>query len=289
MKAYVQRVEQTEGASFVYRVKADPRFARGWHCHPEYELTLIQASQGRRFVGDSIENYRAGDLILLGPDLPHTWRSEEAIPGTSEIHRAVVIQFGRDFLGREFFRAPELREIGVVLGRAGRGLSITGSAADEVSRRMVGMRKLDRLDRLLELLALMQCIAEGGSDLREICRFRSPAPEAKARRRIDQVISHLNESYAAKISQERVAEMVGMTPAAFCRFFKRTTGTTFLDYLSELRVSRACNLLIDSNDTIRQISIRAGFQNLSNFNRRFLRQKKMTPREYRQRHRALDA
>ena len=106
----------------------------------------------------------------------------------------------------------------------------------------------------------------------------------QARRRIDRVINYLNERFSGEVTQSDVARRIGMSPAAFSRFFRRTTGTTFVDYLNELRVSRACNLLIDTEESVLEVSLRSGFNNLSNFNRKFRRYKAMTPKEYRRYH-----
>jgi len=289
VKAYVQKVSHSQESSFVYRVKSDPRFARGWHYHPEFELTWIQASQGRRFVGDSIENYRRGDLVLLGPNLPHTWTSE---PRTSqrapELHRAIVIQFGKSFLGDRFFESPEFEGVAKLLDRAGRGLRILGPTHHRVSEKMLRMRKQDRFERLMQLLGILETLAEGRRDVRPICRTSvGEAPLHGTRCRIDRIFAWLNEHYTGPINQGELARQVGLSPAGFSRFFRRATGTTFVQSVGELRISHACNLLIDTEHSILEVSLRSGFNNLSNFNRRFLLLKGMTPREYRRRHRGI--
>lgn len=287
MKAYVQKVAHSQESSFVYRVKSDPRFARGWHFHPEYELTWIQASQGRRYVGDSVENYRPGDLVLLGPNLPHTWTSEpRASEARTELHRAIVIQFGQQFLGESFFNSPELRPVTRLLERSRLGLQITGKTKKQVSDLLLEMRKQERLQRLLHLLQILEILAKSTRDLRPICSTpASTTTPQDHQARIDKVFSWLNEHYTGSVKQEEAAQLLGLTPAGFSRFFKRATGTTFAHYLGELRISHACNLLIDTDDSILTVSLNSGFNNLSNFNRRFLAMKEITPREYRSRYR----
>ena len=274
----------------MFRVKAEARFSHGWHCHPEFELTCIQASQGQRLVGDSIENYRSGDLVLLGPDVPHTWNSEEIPPSRESkrpLHRAIVIQFDGNFLGRGFFDAPEFETVASLLARANRGLRIEGTTRDWAAREMAAMARRDRFERLVSLLRILQRLSlSRDDDVTPISRFPvDTAPARSAQRRIDQLLRYLRERFAGEVSQREVAALVGMTPPGFSRFFRRTTGTTFVDYLSELRVSRACNLLIDTDHSVLEISLASGFNNLSNFNRRFSRLKGMTPREYRRHHR----
>ncbi len=282
MKAHIQKVTSSQQSSFVYRLKADPRFARGWHFHPEYELTHIQRSRGRRLVGDSVENYRDGDLVLLGPNLPHTWQSEDFAGGRRARHRAVVIQFTGSFLGEHFFERPELKPVADLLERSQRGLQITGRTRDRSAEGMLAMRKLEGFDRLMGLLGILDLLARGKGDVRTICSSRAArAPDPSRQRRLDRVFGYLHESYTEAISQPEAARVLNMTPSGFSRFFRKTTGKTFVEYLGELRVSHACNLLVDTDLSILQIALRSGFNNLSNFNRRFLKLKGMTPREYR--------
>ncbi|MCZ6792920.1 MAG: AraC family transcriptional regulator [Planctomycetota bacterium] len=287
MKSHVQRIAHSRQSSFVYRVKADRRFARGWHSHPEYELTYIQRSRGRRLVGDSVDTYASGDLVLLGPDLPHTWLSEASPasgPGRrrGSVHRAIVVQFRASFLGEGFLDSPELERVRGLLARSSRGLEITGRTRDDVSGRLTAMRKLGRFDRLLEFLRLLDVLARGGRDVRPICGTTcSFSPDPSSQRRFDRVFAHLHERYTGRVAQPEVAGLLGMSPSGFSRFFRRTTGKTFVEYLSELRISHACSLLIETDLSVLEISLRSGFNNLSNFNRKFLALKGMTPTRYR--------
>lgn len=280
----MQRVRPEGEVSWIYRVKSDARFVRGWHFHPEIELTYIVTSQGRRFVGDSVENYRSGDLVLIGPNLPHTWRSED-LGRKRTPHRAVVIQFSESFLGERFFSLPELGRVERLLGMASRGIAVEGGTREAAAARMVQMSKLKPLERLLELLRVLQVIAEGGDDLRPLCRRTLiPAARGNDRRKIDAVFALVHDRYTENLAQSEVAEEVGMSTAGFSRFFRKATGGTFVDYLSDLRLSHACTLLIDTDLTVLEIAGRSGFNNLSNFNRRFVRGKGVTPRGYRKAH-----
>ena len=288
MKAHVQRVTHSRETSWVYRVKADPKFSRGWHFHPEFELTYIQASQGRRLVGDAFENYRSGDLVLLGPNLPHTWRSEDCITGSIRrrtLHRAIVIQFKESFLGPQFFNLPELENVSEFLGRAHRGLRVAGKTRDEIASRLVAMGELARFERLIELLRILHTLSRCKKDITEICKTAIVrVPSHGAQKRVDKVFHYLHEHYTMPIIQTEVASLFGMKPASFSRFFKKTTGITFIEYIGELRISHACNLLVETDLSILEVSVRSGFNNLSNFNRTFLRLKNVTPRRYRNRH-----
>ena len=288
MKAHVQKVIHSQQTSFVYRVKADRQFAGAWHYHPEFELTYIQRSEGQRFVGDTIERYVSGDLVLLGTNLPHTWRSDEPVSPANKapLQRAIVVQFGESFLGDGFFQRPEMAHIARLLQQASRGLHITGGVADVVIARLRTMKALDRFERLLELLGILERLSHGGNDLRAICNSdRKSPPDRSTQRRLDLVFACLHERYATKLTQSEVAEIVGMSPSSFSRFFRRSTGRSFVQYLGDLRISRACELLRDSDLSVLEISLTSGFNNLSNFNRRFQQRQGITPRAFRTRYR----
>src|SRR5688572_26592096 len=139
MRARPERISTSPAASFAVKRRRDPGFDFAWHFHPEVELTWIVRSRGRRFVGDSIENYRDGDLVLLGPNLPHTWHSE---PGRR--HEALVAQFAPDFLGE----LPELRGLRALFDRAARGLAFGGRTLKAVARPLDGLGDVEGLPRL---------------------------------------------------------------------------------------------------------------------------------------------
>ncbi len=284
MRARAQKVTSSRQASFAFRLKSSRSFPFKWHFHPEYELTLILESSGTRFVGDSNESYQAGDLVLLGPNLPHTWLSEPGEAGDS-LHKAIVIHFAADFLGEAFTASPEMGEISELLSRAAGGLHFDSHLRDEAAATLVGMKKQQGFDRLLSLLGILQGLTPGGRSL------SSPAfvPSNRERdlRRIDRVCAFINERCHGRVSQPEVADIAGMTPQAFSRFFRKTVGKTFVDYLADLRVSHACRLLIETDHSVVEVSLRSGFNNLSNFNRRFRKLRGQSPRCFRSAHQGL--
>lgn len=277
MRAAAEKIPLTS-ESFRYRVRDDPRFEFRWHFHPEYELTLIVQSRGRRIVGDSVEDYRDGDLVLLGPNLPHAWGSS---PGPRRRHRSIVLQFSGSFLGAGFFERPEVRDVARMLAQSATGLSFTGQARDRAARLLGEMQHLRGLDRLLALLSALGALARS-PDVRPLASpgFR-PALDLDNRRRIDSVCAYIHHNHTRPISQPEMAHIAHLSPSAFSRFFKRMIGKTFIDYLHEIRIGHACELLIEGDLPITEVAYASGFSNLSNFNRRFLEQKRMTPRTYR--------
>jgi AraC-like DNA-binding protein len=278
MKAKVERVSTDGAASFICRRRTDPRFGFYWHVHPEIELTLIVRSRGRRFVGDSIEPYEDGDLVLLGPNLPHTWDSDPRRKGP---HDAVFCQFSESFLGPEFLRAPEMAAARRLLARAAQGLRFAGRTQRAVVRRMDGMERLQGLSRLAALLDVLHLLA-ASREVRPLSS-RKFAPSARQGDvdRIDRVCRFLNERCTGKITLAEAAAEAHLSIPAFSRFFRRRTGRTLVAYLNELRTGLACRELIEGDRSISDIAFDSGFNNLSNFNRKFLELKRMSPREFR--------
>lgn len=282
MKAAVERVSPGAGASFLCRRRVDARFGFHWHVHPEIELTAIVHSRGRRFVGDSIEAYGDGDLVLLGPNLPHTWQSEE---GRKARHEAVFCQFSEAFLGDAFLESPELAGVKRLLSRAARGLRFTGETQKAVFRRMEGLDGVQGLTRLAGLLDILDRLARS-RDARPLSS-REFVPELRRgdAERIDRVCRHLTERCTERVTLAEAARVAHLSIPAFSRAFRRTTGKTLVGYLHELRTGLACRELIESDRPVSDIAFDSGFQNLSNFNRRFRALKGMSPRDYRRAHR----
>ncbi len=280
MKARIERVSTGDAASFLCRRRIDSRFGFTWHFHPEIELTLIVRSRGRRFVGDSIEPYEDGDLVLVGPNLPHTWSSDPRRKGR---HEAVFCQFPREFL-----RAPELAGVDRLLERSGRGLRFTGRTQKSVARRLEGLDRLQGLRRLASLLEILD----------ELSRSREARPLSGRRyvpglrhgdaERIDRVCRFLNERCLERVTLSQAAGVAHLSIPAFSRMFRRSTGKTLVAYLNELRTGQACRELVETERAVSDIAFASGFNNLSNFNRRFRALKGLSPRDYRRAFRPED-
>lgn len=278
MLARPERVAPGPAASFIWKRRRDPRFEFSWHVHPEAELTRIVKSRGRRLVGDSVEDYAEGDLVLVGPELPHTWHSE---PGRRGPHEAVVIQFAPAFLGADFLSRPELLPLRRLLERARRGLRFEGRGAREAGRRLDAMGALDGFARLRALLDVLALLAAE----RRARPLASPGYAPPARQgdpgRIDRVCRFLADRCLGDVSLAEAAARAHLSPAAFCRFFKARTGMTLVGYLNELRIGHACRLLVETERPVADIAFASGFHNLAHFNRRFRTVRGRPPRDYR--------
>lgn len=263
--------------------RVDAEFAFNWHYHPEYELTFIVDSHGQRLVGDNISEYGPGDVVLLGPDLPHTWRSVPSHACGARMHRAVVIHFRRDFPGGDFFHLKEMAPVLDLLNRCSTGLAYGHtSAGADVARRMMGLPARSGSRQLLELLSIMVDLAAEPNAVPLSTGRVSPRRRVGDQQRVDAICTHLHECLGEDIDFTGLARLVHMDQASLCRFFKRATGRTITAYVNELRVAAAAQMLIETDLSILEVSLRAGFGNYSNFNRCFRRLKEVAPRTLRQ-------
>ncbi len=264
-------------ASFGY----SSHFNFSWHQHPELELALVTKGRGRRYIGDSIADFDHGDFVLVGPDVPHTWHSDPADGPTA----SAVIQFLPEVFGGLLATAPELKAIEDLLRRADRGLLIAGKT--RAAARPIFTRILDGQGwrQVADLITLLGMIAE--SD--EVTALANAAPRradtvagrASANATIDRVFAALHGPPDEIPDAAAMARTLRMSPAAFSRFFRRTVGKTYVACVNEIRVLAACRELIETDRPVIDIAFAAGFQNLSNFNRRFRALKGMTPRDFR--------
>ena len=282
-KAEFELIPRSELHSFAVREFHLPSFESPWHFHPELELTYVLQSQGKRFVGDHIAPFGPGDLVLLGPSLPHYWHNPAPARQHGEWAHSVVIQFREDCLGPEFFAKPELAGVSNLLRRAARGLHFTGPARDAVAARMLAMRSHDSLTRLIDLLAILQSLAEARGKPLSSAGF-VPFLDERAGERINRAYQHVFTHFAGALDYGSIARQAGMSLSAFSHYFRRGTGRALSDFVREVRLGHARKLLIESRQSIAEIAYASGFESLSNFNRGFRQATGASPREFRRQH-----
>lgn len=250
-----------------------------WHYHEEYELHLIVASSGKAFIGDYIGQFYAGHLVLTGPRLPHNWISYLK-PGESYELRDMVLQFKHETIANAARSFQELEQILPLLESARHGIEFYGMGKI-AERYMSQIRDSYGIQRLTRFLLLMQEL-EQCKDKRQLSSLQVESNLDKAGQdKISNIVDYITENYQKEISLGHVAEMAGMSASHFSRFFRKATGNTFKDFFTGIRISKACELLSASDQQITSICYDVGYNNIANFNRRFLERKKVSPREYR--------
>jgi len=250
-----------------------------WHHHDEYELHLIQDSSGKAFVGDWIGPFQSGHLVLVGPRLPHNWVSTD-VPQEGIHERDLVIQFPHAPLTQAAGAIPELAELLPLLERARHGIEFfgLGERAEQHWRNVKNNRGVARFSAFM---AYMTDLARW-TDYRLLSSVQmQSADDDQESDHINLIVNRITENVALPFSASELATELGMSESRFSRFFRKATGNTFTDFVNRVRVNRACQLLMDTDRLVTHICYEVGFNNVANFNRRFLEIKGMTPTEFR--------
>jgi AraC-like DNA-binding protein len=282
MKPYLEHVSTPKDSSWVLFNRQLPAIPFEWHYNSEYELTLTLNSRGQRFIGDNISIYDHGDLVLIGPKIPHTWCSkEDAYPG--RMHQALVLWFTDSFVKGIVEPHVELRPILKLLERSSRALTFSESTRDEAQlliRRMVDQSSAARLPALLNVLLLLAGDAQA-SFLTSVAN-QSGSFQMATEERIGRVVSYLHEHYRDQNAMAKLMRIGALSRSSLHRLFKLQTRMTISAYIAQLRIGNACALLLNSEKPVSLIADEVGYNNLANFNRQFKALKKQTPREFRQ-------
>ncbi|MEY5068652.1 MAG: hypothetical protein RLZ47_514 [Bacteroidota bacterium] len=253
-----------------------PDFDFYWHYHPEYELTCILQGRGKKLVGDSYENFKEGDLVLLGPNLPHTWISDKR---RKENCRAIVIQFSPAFV-EQILQFQELAPLEKLFINSYKGLQLNQLRTNQcvtLMQEMIGaseVHKFSLLLKLFDLLSTMQSTSLASA------KYRAMKGNDN-QQRINQVFQYVEQEFRQGLSLKKAADSIHLSQSAFCKFFKRASGKTFSDYTNDIRIAHACQLLMETDMPIQEIALESGFESLTYFNRVFLKKKKLRPRAFR--------
>jgi AraC-like DNA-binding protein/quercetin dioxygenase-like cupin family protein len=279
MKPVLEKIDPELGTSFRVRQFNEKRICghTAWHYHPEYEIVYISNGRGKRHIGQHFSYYEGGDLIFLGPNLPHYGFT----CNLKEKHTEVVVQLQEHFLGRDFLQKPEMKAVRELLERSRQGISFLGKTKEETGRLLIGLTHLPPFERMLRLLKILNQLAH--SEEYQLLGAEGLGVEVNAQdeERMSRIYTYVNQHFQESITLEEIAREVNMTVPAFCRYFKRLTHRTFTNFVNEFRVAHACKLLAEEDLAITDISFGSGFNNLSHFNKQFKIKTGESPSAYR--------
>jgi AraC-like DNA-binding protein len=284
MRPLFEQVQVPLGNSFALLWRELPEIPFEWHYHPEYELTLTLNARGQRYVGDHLGEFESGDLVLLGPNLAHTWSARERIR-TDAPMLAVVVWFGERWL-QDLVRAlPELGSLQKLAHSAQAGYQFSAAAAAQVQADLLSLQALAPADRIPVLLRVLLALGQERHGTQLSQQHAAPQTDA-GRERLAKVMAHIHAHWKTPPNVAELAATASLSPGAFHRFFKRHTGRTVVDYIAQLRIGQACQRLIETERPIGLIAAEAGYLNLAHFNRQFKKLRGLTPRELRAKYRA---
>lgn len=258
-----------------------------WHYHPKMELVLILESTGTRFIGDNIERFHPGEIVLIGKNLPHLWLHEKINSVSKLKARNHVIHFHEHF-AEGFSKIPEMAFIKKLFDKASRGISFKKNSNNHIIQAIHKMYDLHGYDKVIALLDVLKYLSEQEeysllSSEGYINSFRK-----HKKSKIVPVYDYIMNNFTQEVCLDRAAELANMNPSAFSRYFKRIHKKTFTKYVNEVKLGYACKLLIEQKYNILEVCYRSGFNNVSNFNRQFKSLKNMNPTEYIKMHESID-
>jgi len=291
MKPAYEHVEMGAGCSVrVYHRKL-PRIPFEWNHHPEYELTLTMNSRGKRYIGDSIAEYEGDDLVLVPPDLPHTWSSNRSIDSTAP-QVAIVVWFSGDWARRVADCCPEYDALHRLLRRAACGLSFSPEAGAAM-RQHAGILLADsprkRLSAILDVLC--QLADEQASPLASPSAFDGGSigrPSGHEPERLNRALAVIEARFAERLTLRELAAAAMLSERTLNRYFVQHVGESVGKYVSRVRMGHACRMLADTSWPVSVIAARSGFPNVANFNRQFRALRETTPAAYRKEFAGID-
>lgn len=261
-------------------------FRGGLHRHGHAELTWIERGRGLRWVGDSVEPFADGDVVLLGAEVPHVWLTPAA--GAARACAATVLQFPVDWAAATGL--PELRGLDGLMARAAQGLAVEGLTRRDCQALLARLAGADPPRRAAALIEVLAVLAEGlqqrSADLRPLsAHVPVPGPDAAAgvrrRQRVERLLRWIQSRLAEDLRVADAAGIAGVAPTAFARFFRREVGKGFIDFVNDARCSWAALRLLEGNEPVAAIAQACGFPTLSNFGEQFRRRYRVSPRDYR--------
>ena len=278
-KPALERINPTFGSSISLKQYDDPcrNELPSWHFHPELELVYVNGGSGKRHIGSHLSYFNDGELIFIGANLPHFGFTDRLTSNQSE----TIVQMREDFLGEHFFSIPEMALIKVLFEKAKLGLTFHGKTKRKVGRKMEKLSKYDPYDRLLKLLSILRDLAV--SEEYVILNVDGIVLETHLQDndRINVIFNFVRDNFKRTIPLEEISETVSMTVPAFCRYFKKSSGKTFTQFVNEYRLVHASKLLAEEPTSITDICFKSGFNNFSHFNKQFKQFTGKSPSVYR--------
>jgi len=260
-----------------------------FHFHKEFEILYNIENSGTRFVGDSIRRFSNGDLVLVGPHIPHYWHSDDRyFEGIENLTaKVVLIQFEENFPGDKFFELPEMQNIKSLFAKSAHGIRFTGRDGTKIGDKIIQISEAVGWKKLL-LMIEMLCLMSDAKDFELLSsKGFTEASKFANQEKMSDLFNFMVSNYKRDLKLEEISDRANMNTSAFCRYFKKSTSKTFSQALNEIRVGFACKQMLNSDKSISEIAFECGFNNISYFNRVFKKIKNIIPQKYREMHKEM--
>ncbi|MFT7035841.1 MAG: AraC-like DNA-binding protein [Cyclobacteriaceae bacterium] len=284
MKEQYRNVSSSPGSSFRIKLFEHREFPAAWHFHPQYELTYIKSSEGMRYVGNSIINFKEGDLVLIGKKLPHCWKT---IGEQKDIVRAFILQWEEDLLGEGWLDKEEFTHISRMLKLSSRGIKFDVELAEALKSDFARLMEVPPYERLVGFLNILNKLAQEKSyEILAGPGFSTKISEEDTER-MSAIYNYVQAHYKEKISLKDMSSQIVMSEENFYRFFKSSFGKPFFEFVNEYKINLASKLLIDSDSSIGTIAYECGYNSLTFFHRQFLKFTLRSPGQYRKSYKSI--
>lgn len=282
MKPFYQKLVPQPENSVIFIDEEIPHFTVPWHFHPEIEILLVEKSIGTVYMGDGINRFTEGEISIVGENIPHWWKSDPLyLENTNSLNtKALVIQFNKEIFESNFINLPEMTAIKSLIDRSQRGIQFLGATREQLGKRVKKIFRLKGINRITELILLLNQMATTTEYRYHSSVGYSQMVNSYDFYRFNKVQEYIIRNFNQTVKLEDAAKAVSMSPTAFCRYFKKHTGKTFVEFLTEFKIGQACKFLSEEKMTVSRASIESGFNNLSHFNEQFKKIVHLTPTEY---------
>ena len=280
MKPDLEVVQVREDQSFKVWSHGYPFRTVRWHFHPEYELHLVTATDGTSYVGDYIGPFTVGDLVFVGPNVPHNWISNVG-PGETVDERCLVLQFTEEFIAGCMATFPELRFVDRLLKESVRGIRFDLTLAQRVEPLMRALLSAEGGRRITLFIEILDLIGNDQARVPITSAGFCLDPSTYMSASMNSVLQYIGDNFTRDLKEVDLARINGQSISAFSRSFRKHTGVTLVQYINAMRIELACQHLTQDELTITEICYEVGFNNVSNFNRQFLSLKAIPPSKFR--------
>ena len=277
MKVLPFQIPKPENNALIYQEDKELIFYDKLHQHDEIQVSYIAKGEGTLVVGDTINYYKEGDVLAIGSNLPHVFKSDASTNIQSEM---LTLFFSKDAFGKIFFQLEELRELKPFFKKVDYGFKVS-SKSKILETLFSQLAKSSQLTRFIILLEILKTLSKSKIQALSSFIYDKKYTDSEGKR-MRNVLDFTMQNYHQQISLNDIAQVSAMTKNAFCKYFKKRTNKSYFTFLNELRIENACKLLLSKEGfSIAEIAEKSGFNNISNFNRQFKSVKKMAPSEYR--------
>jgi AraC-like DNA-binding protein len=282
VKPQLLKVPRNVHQSFSIRRDVVLYFYDRWHYHPELELVHIEQGSGTQFIGDNIQTFQSGDLLLIGSNLPHYWRCDEKyFQGNTKLYaQATVLHFSEGLFGDTFLSLPENHAIKELLSRARLGMKLLGAENERIKVLLQNLLDQSEGNSIISLLQILETLAQNSEIVQLSNTFNDQVYDQYDTDRINHIYQYSLNNFQQKISIDEIAAVASISPHSFCRYFKSRTRKTYSQFLLEIRVGHACKLLREGKLNVAQTCFESGFNNFANFNKYFKIQTGKSPLQY---------